>query len=529
MDACADDCNEDGSCKGPICPATCKGDCDGEGKCKCDEACPSDCNEDGSCKDPQQCPATCKGDCNDDGSCKGKCEDGCSKCDGTGKCIDKEDTNGNNMFDGEETGPNWGKSCRTHTVCDSTPGAEDGFCDSFIGYKCSTRCNEDKQCSKENYVCRSDGRCTPNVFETVWKVEEGDTIIEFYTNKEVCNYSIDWGDGEKELVTDCEMISGSHYHEYENAGDCHVKIIGDYHGWMCGYCYKLTEVVSFGSVVFNYESVFNDAINLKKVSQIDIPNASDLNLRFMFNSCKAFNDDINDWDVSQVIDMTYTFNNARQFNQPLGRWDTSKVNTMKGMFNGAVNFGPKNADSGINNWNVSNVKDMSEMFYNASVFNNPLNDWNVSSVKDMSEMFYEATLFNSPLDNWNVSSVEKMINMFGYAKNFNSPLNTWNIANCTDLYAMFSNASLFNQKLNNWNTSNVTDFSKMFEGAKSFNQDLSDWKIKEDASVGSIFSESGMNSNYDGKNYYICEMIKKDAWKRFASDLDQLGISITCK
>ena len=34
----------------------------------------------------------------------------------------------------------------------------------------------------------------------------------------------------------------------------------------------------------------------------------------------------------------------------------------------------------INNWDVSNVTDMSEMFQNATSFNQPLNNWNVSNV-----------------------------------------------------------------------------------------------------------------------------------------------------
>ena len=51
----------------------------------------------------------------------------------------------------------------------------------------------------------------------------------------------------------------------------------------------------------------------------------------------------------------------------------------------------------LNNWNVSKVKDMVFMFYNASSFNQPLNNWNVSNVTDMDSMFYEATSFNQPL------------------------------------------------------------------------------------------------------------------------------------
>ena len=45
------------------------------------------------------------------------------------------------------------------------------------------------------------------------------------------------------------------------------------------------------------------------------------------------------------------------------------------------------------------------MFQGAHSFNQPLNNWNVSNVKDMRIMFYDASSFNQPLNNWNVSSV----------------------------------------------------------------------------------------------------------------------------
>jgi hypothetical protein len=47
------------------------------------------------------------------------------------------------------------------------------------------------------------------------------------------------------------------------------------------------------------------------------------------------------------------------------------------------------------------------MFVNATSFNQPLNTsgnkWNVSNVRDMGEMFWNATSFNQPLNHWNVT------------------------------------------------------------------------------------------------------------------------------
>ena len=49
----------------------------------------------------------------------------------------------------------------------------------------------------------------------------------------------------------------------------------------------------------------------------------------------------------------------------------------------------------------------------ATSFNQRLNNWNVSSVKNMCNMFYKAISFNQPLNEWNVSNVRNMYSARG--------------------------------------------------------------------------------------------------------------------
>ena len=51
----------------------------------------------------------------------------------------------------------------------------------------------------------------------------------------------------------------------------------------------------------------------------------------------------------------------------------------------------------IENWDVSNVTNMSSMFASAISFKQPLNNWNVSNVTSMNGMFWDAESFNQPL------------------------------------------------------------------------------------------------------------------------------------
>ena len=67
---------------------------------------------------------------------------------------------------------------------------------------------------------------------------------------------------------------------------------------------------------------------------------------------------------------------------------------------------------GLEDWDVSNVKNMNSMFWNCKKFNSDLSNWDVSNVENMGFMFKNCENFNSDLSNWNVSSVRDMRDMF---------------------------------------------------------------------------------------------------------------------
>ena len=73
---------------------------------------------------------------------------------------------------------------------------------------------------------------------------------------------------------------------------------------------------------------------------------------------------INDWDTSQVTDMSYIFDDMESFNEDISRWNVANVIDMSYMFRGAYSF-----NKSLNTWNVANVIDMSNMFRGAYRFN----------------------------------------------------------------------------------------------------------------------------------------------------------------
>jgi surface protein len=224
------------------------------------------------------------------------------------------------------------------------------------------------------------------------------------------------------------------------------------------------------------------------------------NMNVLFSNANTFNELIESWDTSNVIDMSSMFYNVPSFNQSLYYWNTSNVTNMSAMFNYASTF---NQD--ISSWDTSNVYNMGYMFTDSIAFNQPLNSWNTSNVIVMYVMFSNASAFNQDISSWNTSNISDMNNMFNGASSFNQPLNSWNVLSVTNMDYMFNNASAFNQDISSWNTSNVINMNSMFQNASVFNQDISGWIISPllspnpptDFSTGAIAFEPQNQPNFN--------------------------------
>jgi len=218
------------------------------------------------------------------------------------------------------------------------------------------------------------------------------------------------------------------------------------------------------------EGIFNQDIGSWDVSSV-------INMHRMF-SIGPFNQDISSWDVSSVTDMSFMFRGCL-FNQAIGNWDVSNVTTMERMFEASNNF-----NQNLNSWNVSNVTNMHRMFDNNNSFNGAIGNWDVSNVTNMRFMFCESQ-FNRDIGNWDVSSVTNMERMF-FASPFNRDIGNWDVSSVTDMRHMFD-MSQFNQDIGNWDVSSVISMIFMFHNASQFNQDISSWDVSNAPNMLNMF------------------------------------------
>ena len=204
------------------------------------------------------------------------------------------------------------------------------------------------------------------------------------------------------------------------------------------------------------QSTLDDPKNVT-VLQIEVPQPKDTKelqqwlIDYHKNGDKTTRGHPNTWDVSLITDMSELF-----------------------MKQELIDF-----NENISNWNVSNVTNMAMMFYESQAFNQPIDKWNVLNVTDMMSMFNSSKAFNQPIDKWNVSNVTDMSGMFYKSKAFNQPIDKWNVSKVTIMSGMFYESEVFNQPIDKWDVSNVKEMDEMFDDAKSFKQTLPDeWKKK---------------------------------------------------
>lgn len=188
-------------------------------------------------------------------------------------------------------------------------------------------------------------------------------------------------------------------------------------------------------------------------------------------------------DLSQVTDMSFMFYLAANFNQEIGDWDVSSVTSMSNMFVNASAF-----NQNISGWDVSSATSMSAMFFGATAFNQGVSSWDVSSVENMASMFTGASAFNQDVSSWDVSSVQFMSSMFFSASAFNQDVSGWDVSAVANMTSMFYGASAFNQDISNWDVSLVINMNSMFYGATVFNQELNNWDVSSVIDMNSMFA-----------------------------------------
>jgi surface protein len=229
------------------------------------------------------------------------------------------------------------------------------------------------------------------------------------------------------------------------------------------------------------------------------------------------------WNTKRTTGSAYVskfknmFFGAKSFNQDLNNWDVTDGNTLASMFYTAYSF---NGD--ISNWDVSGKTSFSAMFLRAWNFNQNIGGWITSSATNMKQMFFMAYSFDQDLNNWDVSNVYTFESMFNNARKKTGITGDWNFNNwqikqsgtvsMSYMFGDYANISTYDPAaeganpgggvvttsepmwsplIDQWNTSYVTTMASMFtyrqtpESVQNIN--VSNWDTQRLESMSNIF------------------------------------------
>ena len=218
-----------------------------------------------------------------------------------------------------------------------------------------------------------------------------------------------------------------------------------------------------------------------------------INMYGLFKNARSLADGLSlrNWDTSNVQDMRYMFSGCISvLFIDVSNWDTGKVLTMAGMFQVGDDWegnGQLIEIIGLGDLDVSNVMDMTSMFYGAGQMTTyDIGRWNVSKVESMNHMFCDNFKLRSlDLSNWDVSSLKTIYNMFNDNNNLKSigDVSRWDTANLIDAGCWLNNANSFVGDnygvldLSGWNTENLKSAGEMFFNTRIHTIDLSGWSF----------------------------------------------------
>ncbi len=226
------------------------------------------------------------------------------------------------------------------------------------------------------------------------------------------NMKVYWGDGSVDIITSYNQAET--LHTYTSPGTYTINIENEVRGWQQYESttankkdhLKILDISKWNNFTITDDLAFSFSENMT-VTATDKPTIETTTLAWCFRGCSNFNTNIDDWDVSAVINIASMFQSCTLFNQPLNSWNTSNVAVFGSAFQSCPAF-----NQPLNNWDTSHGVNFSNMFFGATIFNQSIGTWAMSSATNISGMFGAATAFNQDISGWDVRNVTIADNFF---------------------------------------------------------------------------------------------------------------------
>lgn len=359
------------------------------------------------------------------------------------------------------------------------------------------------------------------VLATTWDTTLANTSTVTLPLAGEIDVQIDWGDGTSETVATTAPMDDPHLvsHTYDTDGQYTVEVDGTLGAFSPGS--DINAVNPSAELLISVDAwdgqlglarldnAFRGATNLTAVPDQLPPSVSSTHA--MFRDATSFNQDLNSWDVSQVVDFSSMFRDATAFNGDISNWNTAQATNLSQTFRGATSF-----NQNLNSWDVSNVIALNGTFYNATSFNQDLNNWDVSQVTTLLQTFRGAQQFDGSLAGWDTAAVENLNRTFMDASSFSGDISGWNTSQVTTMTAMFYGATAFNSDISGWNTIRLVSLASTFAHTEQFNADISGWDVRRVEQLDNAFDHAA-RFNQDLRSWQLDALVSADNYDRDAA------------
>lgn len=252
---------------------------------------------------------------------------------------------------------------------------------------------------------------------TPWDVNNVTDFSNFFLNAEGINqvFKGSWMDIQDRMDIP-DNAFGNEYYSYQRFGGIGFKNNGSNMN-----AYMLRQIMK--NYVNHRKAML---VNFPEISQWNISNVDNFDNLLNHSCCPAYLN-IGGWDVSHVTSMKNTFTHNNELNVDFSTWNVSNVKNMYQMF-----FNCKYSElKGIENWTMTNATNISQMFVNCYLFNENISNWDVKKVTDMHSIFSVNWFFEKDISKWKLESMttlSKVQNSFNKAYNYNVVLGqTWTV------------------------------------------------------------------------------------------------------